>query len=274
VYKRITGIYWIRNLINNKVYIGSAVCLTSRKNGHKRNLMRNKHPNKHLQLSVNKYGYKNFIFEIIEKLENNEKLLEREQYWLDLYKSYDREKGYNYRKIAQSNLGLKLNFTKETYKNKIDKMSGENNHFFGKQHTEESKKKISERRTGVRPCNFSEWRDKLSKNATSKKGVNNSSAKLNQQLADEIRVKYADKKLKHSHNTLAKEYGVSPYCIQSILEYKTWAGRIVLRKVTIILSEEQEIIKNLYLTENITQKQLAKKYNVSVRTIQSVLNGH
>ena len=60
-----SGIYRIRNLVNNKFYIGSAVNLNKRKSQHFYYLRNNKHHNKPLQNSFNKYKKDNFIFEIM-----------------------------------------------------------------------------------------------------------------------------------------------------------------------------------------------------------------
>jgi len=48
-------------------------------------LKRNKHFNKYIQRSWNKYGEENFMFEILENCEV-EKLIEREQYYIDTLK--------------------------------------------------------------------------------------------------------------------------------------------------------------------------------------------
>ncbi len=60
-----SGIYQIKNLINDKVYLGSTNNFNRRKLDHYRALLKNKHPNKKLQRSFNKYGKENFIFEIL-----------------------------------------------------------------------------------------------------------------------------------------------------------------------------------------------------------------
>ena len=45
-----SGIYIIRNLINNKVYVGKSKNVKQRKNAHFSALKLNKHNNQHLQL--------------------------------------------------------------------------------------------------------------------------------------------------------------------------------------------------------------------------------
>ena len=88
------GIYRIKNLINNKIYIGSTKNIKARWAKHKTLLKHNKHQNIHLQKSWNKYGESAFIFEIIEECEIDN-LLNREQFFID---SLDPE--YNQTKIT------------------------------------------------------------------------------------------------------------------------------------------------------------------------------
>ncbi|MHA1342378.1 MAG: GIY-YIG nuclease family protein [Promethearchaeota archaeon] len=68
-----SGIYQILNKINNKIYIGSAVDLKQRKNSHFNTLDKNKHWNKYLQRSYNKYGKENFKFQILLYCNKKEK---------------------------------------------------------------------------------------------------------------------------------------------------------------------------------------------------------
>ena len=97
--KNKSGIYQIRNLVNNKIYIGSAEEFYRRKNyEHFYSLRKNKHVNHKLQNAFNKYGEQNFIFEVIEFVENEDKLLEYEQYWMDKFNVVN--KGYNIQLMA------------------------------------------------------------------------------------------------------------------------------------------------------------------------------
>ena len=74
-----SGIYIIKNTINDKVYIGSAVCLKQRFIEHKNQFKKQVH-NVRFQNFVNKYGFNTLIFEVIEYVNDKEKLIEREQY--------------------------------------------------------------------------------------------------------------------------------------------------------------------------------------------------
>lgn len=105
-----SGIYKITNIVNNKFYIGSTYCFLARKNHHFNRLFHNKHPNKYLQSSYNKYGINNFKFEILTKCPK-EYNIKMEQWFIDNMKP-----DYNLRKTANSNLGIKFS---EEHKIKI-----------------------------------------------------------------------------------------------------------------------------------------------------------
>lgn len=66
---KLSGVYEIRNALNNKRYIGSSINIYRRWRDHKRMLNLSVHPNKHLQSAWNKYGEKHFVFKILETCE-------------------------------------------------------------------------------------------------------------------------------------------------------------------------------------------------------------
>lgn len=83
-------IYRIRNLLNDCCYYGSTINVKDRfyhkPKGHLPLLRNNLHYNKILQNAWNKYGEENFVFEIVEEILDKSKLLEREQWYLDILK--------------------------------------------------------------------------------------------------------------------------------------------------------------------------------------------
>jgi group I intron endonuclease len=95
------GIYCIKNTVNEKVYIGSAKVLRNRIWEHRSDLKRKRHKNIHLTRAYEQYGVEAFEIFILEVIENLDKLKEREQYWMDTYRSHDKEKGYNISKLAE-----------------------------------------------------------------------------------------------------------------------------------------------------------------------------
>ena len=99
---RLCGVYRIRNLRNGRKYIGSSVNILRRFRNHKRMLEKECHTNGKLQRDWNKYGKKNFRFEIV-KLCKRKQLIEAEQSYLPQAKTVealDKGKYYNRNPIA------------------------------------------------------------------------------------------------------------------------------------------------------------------------------
>lgn len=97
-----SGIYIIRNQINQKCYIGSTYQFSQRKSKHFKQLRENRHHSKYLQNAFNKYGEENFDFEILFTCPPDD-LIRIEQYHINNYKPE-----YNMASIAGSNRGVKF----------------------------------------------------------------------------------------------------------------------------------------------------------------------
>ena len=136
-------IYLWTNLINGKKYVGQTTCFYRRMKCYRCSF-----PNDYMKHAVNKYGIENFDISILERDVPVEDLDAREQYWLDYYQSYNSEYGYNICHFASTTRGIK--HTEEWCKEHSDwlknkwetdgeyrkfwqeRMSGENNYFYGK----------------------------------------------------------------------------------------------------------------------------------------------
>lgn len=97
------GVYKITCTPTNKVYIGGTTqSIKGRFAKHTSELNKNKHVNPYFQNAWNKYREENFVFEIIEICLDTSKIYvnKREQYYLDLYQSYNSGNGYNVNKKA------------------------------------------------------------------------------------------------------------------------------------------------------------------------------
>jgi group I intron endonuclease len=90
----ICGIYRIFNKETKKSYIGSSTNIEHRWEQHISALRLSRHKNAHLQSSYNKHGIESFSFSILEEIAKDA-LLEHEKYWMNFYKTCDREFGYN-----------------------------------------------------------------------------------------------------------------------------------------------------------------------------------
>jgi len=128
-----SGIYQIKNTLNNNRYIGSTANIQRRWNAHLNMLRRKHHGNSHLQRAFNKYGEEAFIFEVLEKVEP-ENLIEHEQYFLDIQKPE-----YNILLTAGSSLGYRHT---EEAKQKSGK-AGERNPNYGKSPSAETRARQS-----------------------------------------------------------------------------------------------------------------------------------
>ena len=96
----ICAVYQIKNIKNNKVYIGSSKDIGSRWAEHKRDLKVGVHRNQHLQKSYNKYGKNNFVFEILEYIDDINIQYEREQWWINFKNACNDNYGYNIQNIV------------------------------------------------------------------------------------------------------------------------------------------------------------------------------
>lgn len=132
-----SGIYAIRNKVNGKQYVGSAVNLRSRLIYHFSFLSRGKHANSKLQRAWIKYGADAFEKLVLEHVSDVSSLVVREQHWIDTIGSA--KVGYNIRHIAQSNQGLTAS---EATKAKMSASQSD------RRHSDEARAKISAAKTG------------------------------------------------------------------------------------------------------------------------------
>ena len=99
------GVYQIRNLANEKVFVGSSLNLPGIFNRSKLELEAGSHQNKALQAEWTQFGSEGFAFEILDELEAREApgfdyredLVFLEDLWLEKLQPYG-ERGYNKKK--------------------------------------------------------------------------------------------------------------------------------------------------------------------------------
>ncbi len=99
--RRCSGIYLILCQSNGNFYIGSAVDIGNRFCTHRRKLNAGKHHSTYLQNSYDKYGANNFHFYLIERVLDAGLLVEKEQFYLDIYNPV-----FNMSPTAGSSLGM------------------------------------------------------------------------------------------------------------------------------------------------------------------------
>jgi group I intron endonuclease len=149
-------IYKVTNLVNNKIYIGQTIkTLKERIKNHVRE-SKNKNIYRPFLLALKKYGLENFLFEEIDNADSLNELDKKEIYWINLYDSTNKEKGYNISFGGQSyeynntfgkliSEGLKRSKKWQEYK-KTDKYKEQLKNFFcvkkGEKLSNEHKEKI------------------------------------------------------------------------------------------------------------------------------------
>lgn len=93
---KIAGIYEIKNIKTDKVYIGQSKDIMERWRDHVRRLKKQKHDNHYLQNAWNKYGAEAFCFNILETCEPDFNTLnELEVKWINKKNALDDKYGYN-----------------------------------------------------------------------------------------------------------------------------------------------------------------------------------
>ena len=103
-----TGVYGILNISNGHMYIGSTSSrfgFRHRFRRHTVGLRNGNHHSRFLQRAWDKYGQDSFEFTILERCAPARCLI-AEQMWLDLFRTYQADQGYNLAKIAGNCLGV------------------------------------------------------------------------------------------------------------------------------------------------------------------------
>lgn len=166
-------VYKATNLVDGKIYIGQTVQTLWRRRRAHENLSAK--PSTYFHRALAKHGFSNFAWEIVDTCESKEVLHTREQHWINQfacmapagYNSAEGGKGGAYteehkkrisealkgrdvspetrEKMRRLMTGKKLSPSHiETLKSKV----GEKNHFFGRAHSEETRKQIGEKSKG------------------------------------------------------------------------------------------------------------------------------
>ena len=152
-------IYKIVNKINQKQYIGQTTrSFKERISEHCRK------DNTLIGKAIKKYGIDNFECVIIDKADDTSELNKKEMYWIrklntmtpngyNLCYGGNNTKGYSHREESKEKMSLT--------KLKLGTMKGPKNHFYGKNHTEETKEKLKKSWTNDRKQRMSEFSKKL-----------------------------------------------------------------------------------------------------------------
>lgn len=160
-------IYMYENKINHKKYIGQT---NQTQNDRARKKGKGYEGCPRFWEAIKKYGWDNFEYNILKENLSLEEANYWEEYYIAYYHTwiddpkcwgYNLQKGGNNheiaeetkQKISQTLKEKHLTHTEEWKKEKSEAMKGENNHFYGKKHSEETRKKMSENHANVKGGN-------------------------------------------------------------------------------------------------------------------------
>lgn len=135
----ISGIYLITRKDTSQKYVGQAKDIKDRWLHHIRG---DDIEHSRVEKAIRKHGVSKFIFQIITELPYDKKVLDvHEKYWIKFYNTYENKNHYN--------LTPGGDFNPMHVPEIVKRVSGENHSFYGKHHTVESRRKISESKKGV-----------------------------------------------------------------------------------------------------------------------------
>lgn len=145
-------VYKIKNLINKKIYIGYSIHPILRYRDHLVLSIDKKVKNRRLYSAIRKHGISNFLVKILGEFQTKEEVKLVETYFINYYDSFNPLKGYNMTLGGDGGDTFSQKTDKEkqiTRKNMSKAVSGEKNPFYGKTHSPEFCKHLSEQKTGV-----------------------------------------------------------------------------------------------------------------------------
>lgn len=250
-YKDDYGIYGIINKINGKVYVGQTGERFLRRYWHHQWKLRdNSHDNTYLQNAWNKYGEDNFDYVVLEVVGDSSLLDELEIKYIDYYKKNNLS--YNMLLGGGGRRGFKMS-------DNAKKIIAEKNrqHMLGTKHSEETKKKMSETRSG--------------------RHINRSTDILNQDIVRNIKLLLISGK---TASEVSKELGIDYKLINNLIANNTWkpvvvdgwdeyrSNRKTYKRLT---KKDHKEIYRLHFEEGYTEVQLSEMYNRTIDMIKLIL---
>lgn len=272
-------IYMIRNKINGKIYFGQTIEQKGFNGRYKGGQWWKYSDNEHLKNSYDKYGLDNF--EVIKQFDvahSKEELDYLEDMYICLYDTINPKYGYN--KKRGGSHGKHTEEALQKQRENQPKLYGENNPFYGKHHTDETKTKIAQANMGRQHTEESkrkmsesqkvaqlghevseETRKKISKansNPSEETRKKISDSKKGKSLTDEHKQKIKDNAPRGSSHKRAKKV----ICVETgeIFDSASQAGEVhnVTRgMITLCCQGERKTVKGkqfkYYVEENVNE---------------------
>jgi group I intron endonuclease len=222
-------VYRIRNVITNKLYFGETNDIKRRFGVHKSAINMSEEQIKkscpRLYRSMQKHGAENFEYTILEDYATKEEALAAETAYIIKFDTI--KNGYNIllgnqkQSYGENHPWYGRHHTDETKKKISDHhittgaCAGEKNGMYGKHHSQEAKNKIGTSNTGkIRT------QEALNKLSVAFKGEKNPAAKITKEIADKIRAEYVWREM--TAEFLGKKYGITKRMVLNILHNRNW----------------------------------------------------
>lgn len=263
-------IYKVTNKKNGKIYIGKTIgSLAIRKNQHFKGFLKKQ---THFYRALRKYGWKNFEWKVIHRVNCIKDLNKWEVFYIKKHKSNERVRGYNLTLGGDGGDVLTHNPNRGAIIKKLRGRFGKLNSFWGRKHTKKVKKIIAKFskiiHTGRK--NTQETKDKQ---RVSKLGELNHQAILNEAKILKIR----DLLQKgNSQYKIAKKFNVSRATVERVKLGSLW-GHIKSshkypekrgKKLTV---DKVKIIKRM-IKQGTNAKVVSSKFKISIDTYYDILN--
>ena len=271
---------------NGKMYIGKTTkTLSERICQHKSDS--NRHKNYAFYNAMNKYGFDNIKWEIIDDTAKNENdLSQKEIYWIKYYNTYvhaGNSNGYNTTLGGEGVSGLK--YSDESKKNLRKIRQGDGNAFYGKHHTNETKEKMSKSKMGKykgknNPNYDNKWTDEQKSKMSSinkgrLSGKNNPSVVVDECFAREIKV---DLYNGTSINKICDKYEVNRDIVANIKYLRAWKELLpelndkIFNSIKHVSKIDIELVKKIKieLANGRIPMDIINNYNVTRDTVYNI----
>jgi len=232
-------IYMTENLINGKKYIGQK---KSTEFLHEKYLG----SGSILRKAIEKYGKENFKVSMICECSSKEELDEMEKYYISLYNAQSSEDFYNLTAGGESGLGGPKfkghKHTDESKKKISEKVSGNKNGFYGKHHDSKTRE-IMKEKAANRPPVSDETREKLSNIRKGRKFTEEHKRKISEaqkgEKGNNYGKKLSDETKSKISNTVSNQvwmndgirsYRISKELVESYIEKGYVIGRLSYKK--------------------------------------------
>jgi group I intron endonuclease len=246
------------------VYIGSSIDIGHRIYTHKSQLYRGVHHSIYLQRSWDKYGKDNFEFILIEEVKDSNEIMNIEQYWIDYFKSFDPNYGYNMKsKVDPRSKGYLMSDKARLNMSKAQT---------GRKHSKESIEKMKKIQKIIQS-------DPFRKKATGDRSRGERNATTNLKDAEVLEIKLLlnkQKELGLSNKEIYEKFGINRGILDHIKRETSWdhikvEGYNPHFRDKKLDKEKVFEIKNM-LVKGVKQSEIENLYGISSTHISAINN--